>query len=190
MALLQRTRDFIPDEEAEQEPVDIYARLNELKKNYESFDFKKHFVGLKRLGDSYTVAEPYAYFDGPNECAIRFGEQILALGSGIAGYTASMLIHKGLHVSQRVSLIRSLAVAALGAFAGYKMYHVKEQIALDKRNLFFHYALLHEKDFPPISKFVAHSKSISNKLSFHRERKDWRPASAIPMQPFVESNWK
>lgn len=151
--IVERTREFIPNDIgpplSEREKL-LDDRIEELRKKRESFDPETEFVGIRRLGSTYTVAEPFAYFDGPSDHQLRFDHySFIGLAAFITGGATVFAFHlKTLpYVS---SLFRGVLAAIPGGYFGHKCFEWRKELGRKKNNTFFAYALLHENDFPKL----------------------------------------
>lgn len=193
-----RSRSEVPTDVEYRTIEDLKARLQELKEKKDSLDKKKHFTGLSRLGSRYTVAEPFAFFDGPTEDQRKLEYGLVYGGGALAMFTAMVLGNKTKHAKYLTGVLRGLAVAPFGAiFCGeiYK-WNIRRQTKVN--NVLLHYALLHEKDFPVIGKlfliFVVLSKT--NKLIFKERKKfgeiirDWVPQRSLHHLGEGNFSWK
>ncbi|KAI7691314.1 hypothetical protein SSS_01923, partial [Sarcoptes scabiei] len=158
MAEVERTREFIPNDivgptlEERQQSID--ERIIELKNKFESFDPKTQFVGIRRLGNRYTIAEPFAFFEAPNEFQLRFERITSQAMAAVIACAAIITHHRSKNFSYIVGLARGLICAGPAYYLGGKCYDFKVQKQRQRNNLFFSYALLHEKDFPVIEKKI------------------------------------
>nr|XP_027194168.1 uncharacterized protein LOC113788903 [Dermatophagoides pteronyssinus] len=150
--LVERTREFIPNDIiepslSEREKL-IDERIEELRKKRESFDPETEFVGIRRLGSSYTAAEPFAYFDGPSQHQLRFVHvTYIGLTSMVMAGATIFAFH--LKTLPYVSCLFRGALSAIpGGYLGHKFFEWRQQFGRKKNNTFFAYALMHENDFP------------------------------------------
>lgn len=153
MAELNRTREFIPnDHETFLADISIDERVDQLKTKLDSLDHTKQFVGMKRLGSSYSVVDPFVLFEVNNPNHIKFERVSSFFGSGALGF---LCYFAGLNNVMKPTLplaIKSLACGMVVGYLGLKGYDWTRNMLNDKRNVLFHFALLHEKDFPLIGK--------------------------------------
>ncbi|KAH9527740.1 uncharacterized protein LOC124490994 [Dermatophagoides farinae] len=154
--IVERTREFIPNDIiepslAEREKL-LDSRIEELRQKRESFDPNTQFVGIRRLGSSYTVAEPFAYFDGPSEQQLRFDHVTFIGLSAFIFAGAAVFVGQMKNLPHVVSLFRGTLAAIPGGYFGHKFYDFRRQLGRKKNNTYFAYALLHEKDFPKIER--------------------------------------
>ena len=155
MAEIVRTRVFHPHDVQTPTEDEIRARIEELKAKRNSFDPKTQFTGLRRLGPTYTVAEPFAYFDGASADQNRISYALVYGGFGMITYLGIIWGHKIMNSPFLTGMVRGLISAPIGAYFGGKMYDWNTKRLQRKNNILFHYALLHEKDFPVIGIIIS-----------------------------------
>lgn len=171
---IQRGRVEVPTDVEYRTIEELKARLQELKEKKESLDRKTQFTGLSRLGSRYTVAEPFAFFDGPTEDQRKLEYGLVYGGGALTMFTAMVLGSKTQHARYLTGIFRGLLVAPIGAIFCGELYKWNVRRQTKVNNVLLHYALLHEKDFPVIGElslsFLFYSKLTRRFISFHLYR--------------------
>ena len=147
---IQRTRVLDPADVQYRTEDEIKARIDEFHARRETFDPKKHFTGLSRLGSSYTVAEPLALFDGPTPDQRKLTYALIYGGSAFITVVAFLGNAKIKRASYLTGLTRGLMFAPVFAWGASKFYDYISEVTARKNKILLHYALLHENDFPVI----------------------------------------
>ena len=148
--LIKRTRTFDPDDTTFRTEDEIKERLQELNEKRASFDPKTQFCGLRRIGSSYTVAEPFAFFDGPTPNPPKLNYHLGYLAFGMVGLVGFMMDYKVRHGSYLTGLARGLIAAPVFAYLGSKFYAYHISYQKRKMDILFHYALMKENELPRI----------------------------------------
>lgn len=201
-----KTRVFDPDDVQHRSEDDIKARLEELKAKRESFDPKTQFTGLRRLGASYTIAEPLAFFDGPTEEQRKLNYALIYGGCGLVTALGVMMTYKLKGGAYLTGLARGAAVAPFGAYGFGKFNEYIIKSSKRKNNILLHYALLNEHEFPVIGKLfsnigthwklycsVGHSL-FSYSLSTERKKygeviQNWTPHRSLNVMQDKQIKW-
>lgn len=157
MAEVERTREFLPNDIIEPSLTDrrqrVNERIEELAANKKNFDTEKQFVGIRRLGPKYTIAEPFAYFDSPSVDKLKFEKYtIMGLTFSITTFGTALTLRTR-NYPYFIATGRGMLLSIPLAFIIGKIFDYRRMISLKQHNNFLSYALLHENDFPVYGKF-------------------------------------
>jgi len=146
----ERTRPFYPGDNAvPMNEVDWKSRYQELTTT-RNWDPEKDFVGIKRLGKSYSPLDPFFKFDGVPEDNKTF-DKLWYPFYGFVGFTGAYIAAS--YWSRRPlfsGLLPALVSGCLGIGVGALAYRNQQSRARDRDAVMIHYLLLHEQDFPKI----------------------------------------
>jgi len=132
---------------------EIHARIDELKEMRARMDPEKQFFGLKRLGSSYSIVEPYAFFDGPTEHQRVFNRVVIWGGAFLVCHAAGVLWAKSLtKATWTTGIIRGMMAWPFVGFGAESVGKYITDRRKKKQEIYFHYALMHEDQFPRIER--------------------------------------
>lgn len=146
----ERTRPFYPgDNPIPLADIDWKSRYDELK-NRKDWDEKRDFVGMKRLGSSYHLIDPFFKFESAPEENKKFDKYWYPFFIGI-GFTGAYITAN--YWARRPifgGLVPALFCGALGVGVGLTGYHINQVRSRDRDAVLMHYMLLHEHELPTI----------------------------------------
>lgn len=177
MAEVERTREFLPNDIIEPSLTErrqrVNERIEELAANKQKFDNEKQFVGIRRLGPTYTIAEPFAYFDSPSVDKLKFDKYtLMGIAFSITTFTTTIILRTR-NYPYFIATGRGFLFSIPAVFITGKLYDFRRQANLKRHNTFLSYALLHENDFPIYGKnfFVSFLNTTNNEFEFYLFRK-------------------